>query len=118
MPATSAVIARDPCSQTRVGGSTGPLVVPPPEGTTIRTATRRTLEVAEELGAVSVALPAFGTGVGGFPVGDCARIMLRAFREHAAGSLTLVRYVLFGQSAYDAVINVSRQGSLPGGAAG
>src|SRR5437588_4811198 len=36
----------------------------------IRRATRRTLEVAEELGAASAALPAFGTGVGGFPLGD------------------------------------------------
>ena len=42
----------------------------------IRSATRRTLEVADELGAESVALPAFGTGVGGFPLDECARIMV------------------------------------------
>src|SRR5918999_3340159 len=30
--------------------------------------TRRCLEVADELGARSLALPAFGTGVGGFPL--------------------------------------------------
>ena len=87
-------------------------------GDLIDRATRNALALAETNRLESIAFPAFGTGVGGFPVGDCARIMLRAFREHAAGSLTLVRYVLFGQSAYDAVINVSRQGSLPKGAAG
>ena len=34
------------------------------------------LEVANELGVQTVALPAFGTGVGGFPLEDCARIMI------------------------------------------
>ena len=43
----------------------------------IRSATRRTLELADELGAQSVALPAFGTGVGGFPLEECAGIMVR-----------------------------------------
>src|SRR6266508_6613646 len=42
----------------------------------IRRATRRTLEVSDELGAESVALPAFGTGVGGFPLDECAGIMV------------------------------------------
>src|SRR3990170_6657367 len=40
--------------------------------------TRRCLEVADGLGARSLALPAFGTGVGGFPLGDCARVMVAA----------------------------------------
>ena len=81
-------------------------------------ATRNALALAETHRIESMAFPAFGTGVGGFPVADCARIMLRAFREHAAGSLTLVRYVLFGRTAYDAVIDVAREGSRAKGAAG
>src|SRR5207244_7406974 len=41
----------------------------------VRRTTARCLEVAEELGAHSLALPAFGTGVGGFPLGECGEIM-------------------------------------------
>lgn len=46
------------------------------DGEKIRRTTRRCLEVADELGAESLALPAFGTGVGGFPLDECARIMV------------------------------------------
>jgi len=42
----------------------------------IRKATLNTLKKAEELGVGSLAFPAFGTGVGGFPLEECARIML------------------------------------------
>ena len=49
----------------------------------IERATRSTLAKAEELGARSLALVAFGTGVGGFPLDDAARIMVAAAREHA-----------------------------------
>jgi O-acetyl-ADP-ribose deacetylase len=80
-------------------------------------ATRNALALAEAHRLDSIAFPAFGTGIGGFPVGECARIMLRAFREHHAGSLTLVRYVLYGKSAFDTVIEVARQASESEGAA-
>ena len=49
----------------------------------IERATRSTLAKAEELGARSLALVAFGTGVGGFPLEDAAGIMVGAAREHA-----------------------------------
>ena len=42
----------------------------------IERATRSTLARAEELGARSLALVAFGTGVGGFPLTEAARIMV------------------------------------------
>src|SRR3954468_2005367 len=48
----------------------------------IEKATRSTLSVAEELGARSVALVAFGTGVGGFPLDAAARIMVGVARDH------------------------------------
>jgi O-acetyl-ADP-ribose deacetylase (regulator of RNase III) len=47
----------------------------------IEKATRSTLAKAEELGARSVALVAFGTGVGGFPLDEAARIMVGVARE-------------------------------------
>src|SRR5438445_9992518 len=46
----------------------------------IEQATRSTLAKAEELSARSLALVAFGTGVGGFPVADAARIMVDVAR--------------------------------------
>jgi O-acetyl-ADP-ribose deacetylase (regulator of RNase III) len=67
-------------------------------------ATRAALAAAEARGAVSIAFPAFGTGVGGFPLEECAAVMLDAIRAHApeARSLRLVRLVLFGRAAYEA----------------
>ena len=41
----------------------------------VRETTRACLALADELGCESLALPAFGTGVGGFPE-ECARIMV------------------------------------------
>jgi O-acetyl-ADP-ribose deacetylase len=65
----------------------------------IRSATRRTLEVAEELGAESVALPAFGTGVGGFPVEECARIMVTETRAFEGRSVSRVVFAVYGEEA-------------------
>src|SRR5919206_4012093 len=42
----------------------------------VRRTTRACLELADELFARSLALPAFGTGVGGFQLGRCASIMV------------------------------------------
>jgi O-acetyl-ADP-ribose deacetylase (regulator of RNase III) len=47
----------------------------------IEKATHSTLAKAEELGARSIALVAFGTGVGGFPLDEAARIMVGVARE-------------------------------------
>ena len=51
---------------------------------------------------VSVAMPAFGTGVGGFPMDECARVMIGAIRAEAPSlsSLRRIRFVLFGTNAY------------------
>ena len=65
----------------------------------IRSATRRTLEVAEELGAKSLALPAFGTGVGGFPLEECARIMVAEVHGFEGRSLERVVFGVYGREA-------------------
>jgi O-acetyl-ADP-ribose deacetylase len=64
----------------------------------IERATRSTLAKAEELGARSLALVAFGTGVGGFPLEEAARIMVAAAREHAGG-LERVVFAVHGDAA-------------------
>jgi O-acetyl-ADP-ribose deacetylase (regulator of RNase III) len=67
----------------------------------IRSATRSALKVADKKGIESVSLPALGTGVGGFSIHHCARIMM----EEAIACLTgttavrLVRFVLFDAEA-------------------
>jgi O-acetyl-ADP-ribose deacetylase len=64
----------------------------------IERATRSTLAKAEELGCGSLALVAFGTGVGGFPLEDAARVMVAAAREHK-GSLERIVFAVHGDAA-------------------
>ena len=59
----------------------------------IRRATAATLWKAEELGLRSLALVAFGTGVGGFPVEDAAEIEVEEVRGHLASGSRLERVV-------------------------
>ncbi|MGZ4197111.1 MAG: macro domain-containing protein [Solirubrobacteraceae bacterium] len=56
-------------------------------------ATASTLRRADELGATSLALVAFGTGVGGFPIEEAAAIEVEAVRRHLAGGSGLERVV-------------------------
>ena len=68
----------------------------------IALATTHTLEVADRLGARSLALPAFGSGVGGFPIYACAGIMVAGVRAYLAGQRrSSLRKVVF--CAYDDV---------------
>jgi len=80
----------------------------------VRRATQSTLRRADELGLKSIAFPALGTGVGGFPLEQCARIMLDAVEAHAAGTTSLeqVTFVLYDAPAYQAFQRVwhSRRG--------
>jgi O-acetyl-ADP-ribose deacetylase len=59
----------------------------------IRDATASTLRVADELGAKSLGLVAFGTGVGGFPVDEAARIEVEEVRRHVDQGSDLERVV-------------------------
>ncbi len=70
----------------------------------IRRATAATLATADELGARSLALVAFGTGVGGFPLRDAAEIEVAEVRRHlAAGSdLERVVFAVHGEAARSA----------------
>ena len=65
----------------------------------VRRTTRRCIEVADELGCRSVALPAFGTGVGGFPLAECARIMVGEARAHQPSTLERAIFAVFGDEA-------------------
>jgi O-acetyl-ADP-ribose deacetylase (regulator of RNase III) len=68
----------------------------------IRSATRNSLRRAEELGLKSVAFPALGTGVGGFPYDLAAQAMLDAVREHLAAhsALEKIIFVLYADQVF------------------
>jgi O-acetyl-ADP-ribose deacetylase (regulator of RNase III) len=70
----------------------------------IRKATASTLRVADELGAKSLGLVAFGTGVGGFPVEEAARIEVEEVRRHldAGNGVGQVVFCVFGDDARNA----------------
>ena len=65
----------------------------PTSAEVIRKATASTLRVADELGARSLALVAFGTGVGGFPLDEAAMIEVEEVNRHLAGGSSLERIV-------------------------
>jgi O-acetyl-ADP-ribose deacetylase (regulator of RNase III) len=60
---------------------------------------RRALELAQELGARTVAFPAISCGVYGYPPAHAAEVAVGAVRGH---DLELVRFVLFGDDTYEA----------------
>jgi len=65
----------------------------------IRRTTRSCLEAADQLGCASLALPAFGTGIGGFPLAECARIMVAEARAFEPRTLERVVFAVFGVEA-------------------
>ncbi|MDX6583140.1 MAG: O-acetyl-ADP-ribose deacetylase [Solirubrobacterales bacterium] len=70
----------------------------------IREATASALRVADELGAGSFALVAFGTGVGGFPLTEAARIEVEEVRRHleAGSGLERIVFSVHGAEAREA----------------
>ena len=71
----------------------------------IRRATASTLSRADELGARSLALVAFGTGVGGFPLDQAARIEVEEVRRHLDqdSGLERVVFAIRGDEAEQAI---------------
>lgn len=70
----------------------------------IREATAATLAKADELGAKSLALVAFGTGVGGFPLEEAARIEVEQVRRHldSGSGLERIVFAVHGAAAEEA----------------
>jgi O-acetyl-ADP-ribose deacetylase len=67
----------------------------PTSAEVIRRATASTLRVADGLGARSLALVAFGTGVGGFPIDEAAAIEVEEVRSHLASGASGLERVVF-----------------------
>lgn len=73
-------------------------------GPTIEAAVRSAMARAREIGATSVAFPALGTGVGGFPLEAGARITVETVRDELERSpgIEHVIFALRGAAAYEA----------------
>jgi O-acetyl-ADP-ribose deacetylase len=73
-------------------------------GPIIALATHSAMARAREIGAVSLAFPALGTGVGGFPLDEAAAITVRAVRDELTTSPSIqhVIFALRGAAAYEA----------------
>jgi O-acetyl-ADP-ribose deacetylase (regulator of RNase III) len=98
------------------------LVDVPTTGKSLRTSTVHALRLAAERNLKSIAFPAVGTGVSGFPVDECAQIMLSEAAQHLKGetSLETIHFVLFDASACDTFQRTwdKLRRDLPAGAAG
>ena len=68
----------------------------------VRSSMRRSLELAREQQCRTVAVPAIGAGIAGFPLQRCAEILLEEARAHleAGGGVEEIRFVLFGEPTY------------------
>jgi O-acetyl-ADP-ribose deacetylase (regulator of RNase III) len=71
---------------------------------TLERAVRSAMTRARELGVETLAIPALGTGVGGFPLDDAARITVATVRAEAPRlpQLRIVTFALRGAAAYEA----------------
>lgn len=67
----------------------------------LRGSTVHSLRLAADRGLKTIAFPAVGTGVAGFPLKECAEIMLRAAAQHLQGetSVETIYFVLFDEVA-------------------
>lgn len=65
----------------------------------VRASMRASLERAREKGCRSIAVPAIGAGIAGFPMQRCAEVLLEEARRHLEGETSLeeIRFVLFGE---------------------
>jgi O-acetyl-ADP-ribose deacetylase len=89
-------------------------------GPVIDAATRSAMARAREIGATSVAFPALGTGVGGFPLAESARVTVEAVRDELTRSPSIehVTFALRGAAAYEAFQAAIAQTSAATGQAG
>jgi O-acetyl-ADP-ribose deacetylase (regulator of RNase III) len=65
----------------------------------VRRTTHACIALADKLGCESLALPAFGTGVGGFPLDECARLMVDEARAFEPTALRRIIFAVYGAAA-------------------
>lgn len=69
----------------------------------LRDSTKNSLLRADEMGIKTIAFPAIGTGVGGFPIDKCAKVMIDVVLDHLKNektSIERVYFVLFDEKTF------------------
>ena len=68
----------------------------------LRNSVSKSLAIANEKGLKTIAFPAIGTGFAGFPMGECARVMIEEIAKHLESqtSSEKIYIVLFDRDAY------------------
>ncbi|RLI70048.1 MAG: O-acetyl-ADP-ribose deacetylase, partial [Candidatus Gerdarchaeota archaeon] len=66
----------------------------------LRSSVLKSLQLAEKLALSSIAFPALETGVAGFPVRECAKIMIETITSFSALTLQKVYLVLYNKQIY------------------
>lgn len=88
----------------------------------LRSSTAHSLRIATEKGLKTIAFPAVGTGIAGFPMEECAEIMLRESLDHLerGSSLEKIYFVLFDapslktfQQVWQRLQNQAQAGAKP-----
>ncbi len=81
----------------------------------LRASTRNSLRRAEEKGLKSIAFPAVGTGIAGFPMSECAQIMIGEVLEHvkAGTRLQTIHFVLYDDAALKVFQDTHQRLSAP-----
>lgn len=89
-------------------------------GPVLAAAVRSVMACAREIGVTSIAFPALGTGVGGFPLEEAAAITVRTVREELELSpdIAHVTFALRGATAYEAFRVALAETELPRGLVG
>jgi len=82
----------------------GPQMGEGDEDTKLKSATVESLNRAAELGLDSIALPAISTGIFGYPMDRCAKVMTRAVKDwldtHKTGNVKKVVFCVWDDNAY------------------
>lgn len=84
------------------------------ENQKLKNATLNALKVADENNLKSISFPAISSGIFGFPIESCAKIMLSTSIEYLKGqtSLEKVVFCLYGSSSYQVFENQLKQEKL------
>lgn len=77
----------------------------------LRGSTGHSLHLARQKGLKTIAFPAIGAGIGGFPARECAEIMLREAAGHfrKPTSIEKIYFVLFDAATYQVFVTVWTQ---------
>ena len=81
------------------------------ENQKLKNATLNALKVADENNLKSISFPAISSGIFGFPIESCAKIMLSTSIEYLKGKTSLEKIVfcLYGNSSYQVFENQLKQ---------